>query len=121
MSARDLAKFGQLFLDGGLSRNRLVPADWVSESTRSYSDTGRTGLLGGYGYMWWVARGGNLSGGTYTAAGNGGRYVVIMPAFETVIAIQPDEKQGQPPVPLYSDKTALDRLVGLLIKAAQKN
>ncbi len=121
MSARDLAKFGQLFLDQGLARERLVPASWVSESTRSYSDTGRAGLMGGYGYMWWVAQGGNIPGGTYTAAGNGGRYIVVLPAFATVIAIQPDEKQGQPPVPLYADKTALDRLVALLVQAAKQS
>lgn len=117
MSARDLARFGQLFLDQG-GAQPLVPAPWVAESTRSYSDTGREGLMGGYGYMWWVAKGGTVPPGTYTAAGNGGRYVVVMPALGTVLAIQPDEKQGQPPVPLYADKTALDRLVGLLVAAA---
>lgn len=119
MSARDLARFGQLFLDAGRHRGRqLVPAAWVAESTRSYSDTGRTGLLGGYGYMWWVARGGEAPPGTYTAAGNGGRYIVILPELRTVVAIQPDEKPGLPPVPLYADRTALDRLIGMLVSAA---
>lgn len=120
MSARDLAKFGQLFLDNGQRDGKqLVPAAWVAESTRSYSDTGRTGLLAGYGYMWWVATapGGPIPAGTYTAAGNGGRYIVVMPELQTVVAIQPDEKQGQPPVPLYADRENLDRLIAMLVAA----
>lgn len=120
MSARDLAKFGQLFLDRGRHRGEpLVPEAWVAESVRSYSDTGRTGLLAGYGYMWWVATaaGGPIPAGTYTAAGNGGRYIVVMPALDTVVAIQPDEKPGQPPVPLYADRANLDRLIALLVAA----
>ena len=121
MSARDLAKFGQLFLNRGTAARSLVPEPWVQESTRSYSDTGRVGLMGGYGYMWWVAKGGKVPAGTYTAAGNGGRYIVIVPALGTVVAIQPDEKQGQPPVPLYADKTALDRLIGLLVRSARNS
>ena len=121
MSARDLARFGQLFLDGGRHQGRqLVPEAWVVESTRSYSDTGRTGLLAGYGYMWWVATApdGPIPAGTYTAAGNGGRYIVVMPALGTVVAIQPDEKQGQPPVPLYADRENLNRLIATLVAAA---
>jgi CubicO group peptidase (beta-lactamase class C family) len=122
MSARDLVKFGQLFLDGGQHRGRqLVPAAWIAESTRSYSDTGRTGLLAGYGYMWWVATaaGGPIPQGTYSAVGNGGRYVVVMPALGTVVAIQPDEKSGQPPVPLYADRENLNRLIATLVAAAK--
>jgi CubicO group peptidase (beta-lactamase class C family) len=120
MSARDLAKFGQLFLDRGRHRGKpLVPEAWIAESVRSYSDTGRTGLLAGYGYMWWVATapGGPIPQGTYTAAGNGGRYVVVMPALDTVVAIQPDERPDQPPVPLYADRANLDRLIARLVVA----
>lgn len=48
MSARDLARFALLYLRGGVWAGRqVVPADWVRESTRPYSDAayGR-----GYGY-----------------------------------------------------------------------
>ncbi|MCA9177434.1 MAG: serine hydrolase, partial [Planctomycetales bacterium] len=56
LSARDLARFGQLMLQRGQWQGtRLVSADWVRESTQSYSDTGASG---GYGYMWWVAAAG---------------------------------------------------------------
>ncbi|MFC3711529.1 serine hydrolase domain-containing protein [Sphingoaurantiacus capsulatus] len=118
MSARDLAKFGQLFLDRGKwKRDQLVPEAWVAESTRSYSDTGRAGLMAGYGYMWWVTKGDGLPDGSYTAAGNGGRYITVLPGQDTVIAVQPDEKQGQPPVPLYAKQGAYDGLVRTLLAA----
>lgn len=118
MSARDLARFGQLFLDRGRwGGKQLVPHAWVAESTRSYSETGRSGLMAGYGYMWWVSGGAELPAGSYTAAGNGGRYITLLPAQQTVIAVQPDEKQGQPPVPLYAKQGAYDGLVRTLLAA----
>lgn len=118
MSPRDLAKFGQLFLDRGRWRNQqLVSEPWVAESTRSYSETGRTGLMAGYGYMWWVSGGADLPAGSYTAAGNGGRYITVLPSQDSVIAVQPDEKPGQPPVPLYAQQGAYDGLVRTLLAA----
>lgn len=121
LSARDMAKFGQLFLARGSHDGRqIVPADWVDTTTRSYSETGRPGLLAGYGYMWWVADPAALPAGTFAAVGNGGRYIVVIPPLQTVVAIQPDEKRGQPPVPLYADKDALDRLIAALVRAAKQ-
>lgn len=53
LSARDLARFGQLFLERGCWNNReVVPTTWVAESTTAWSETGRP--LPGYGYLWWV-------------------------------------------------------------------
>lgn len=121
MSARDLARFGQMFLrNGDWSGKQVVPADWVRESTSHYSSTGRTGWRSGYGYMWWLASdiGGadpaGLPVGAYTAAGNGGRYVTVFPDHDLVVAIQPDEKPGLPPVPLYADQEGYSKLLRLL-------
>jgi CubicO group peptidase (beta-lactamase class C family) len=57
MSARDRARFGQLFLQQGRwGRKQIVPEDWVDESTRAHSRTehltGEPGIY--YGYMWWI-------------------------------------------------------------------
>jgi CubicO group peptidase (beta-lactamase class C family) len=124
MSTRDLARFGQLYLDRGAWRGRrLVAESWIDESTRAYSRTDRAGLMSGYGYLWWVTTrldGADPAGipvGTFLAVGNGGRYVVVLPSLGTVVAIQPDEQPGRPPVPLYADKGALDRLITTLIAA----
>jgi len=52
MSARDRARFGQLFLQNGKWGDRqIIPETWVEESTRSNS-TLAPGI--GFGYSWWV-------------------------------------------------------------------
>lgn len=128
MSARDLATVGQLYLDQGMLNGKVhVPASWVRESTTMYSTTGRKGIEGGYGYLWWGATdkdGADPAGiplGSYTAAGNGGRYVVVLPSVRGVIAIQPNEQTGQPPVPLYANvgTGSLDGLIRDFLAAYQ--
>jgi CubicO group peptidase (beta-lactamase class C family) len=90
MSARDLARFGLLFLRQGRWGDRqVIPKAWVAESTATHSqETGRRGV--GYGYLWWTALPGkrhfkvNLGDGTYSARGNGGQYVVVIPSKRLV-------------------------------------
>ncbi|MEZ5403931.1 MAG: serine hydrolase [Bryobacteraceae bacterium] len=79
MSARDLARFGLLFLrEGNWRGSQVLPAEWVRESTRSYSDARGYGGSG-YGYMWWV------DGGWYSARGAGGHMVAVVPALDLVV------------------------------------
>jgi len=67
MTARDMARFGYLFLRRGAWKGRqLIPADWVTESTTSYSDTGSGG---GYGYLWWANGFAGVSVPNYSARG----------------------------------------------------
>jgi CubicO group peptidase (beta-lactamase class C family) len=89
MTARDMARFGLLFLRGGQWRDRqIVPREWVAESTRPYSNTGQTG---GYGYMWWVSSGGPhfpsafFKGEAFSAQGAGGHYILVVPYLDLVI------------------------------------
>jgi CubicO group peptidase (beta-lactamase class C family) len=49
MSARDLARFGLLFLrEGRWDDHQIVPREWIRVSTKKHSIVGREG---GYGYM----------------------------------------------------------------------
>ena len=90
MSARDLARFGLLFLQQGRWGDRqIIPKAWVAESTATHSpETGRRGV--GYGYLWWTALPGKrhfkvrLGDGAYSARGNGGQYVVVIPSKRLV-------------------------------------
>ncbi|MEM7292595.1 MAG: serine hydrolase domain-containing protein, partial [Pseudomonadota bacterium] len=51
LSARDLARFGLLFLnEGNWNGRQLISKAWVRESTATYSSY----AVGGYGYMWWT-------------------------------------------------------------------
>jgi hypothetical protein len=91
ISARDLARLGRLFLQhGNWQGEEVIPADWIEESTRSYSDTHDSGLYSGYGYMWWITTKafGKIKEGTYTAAGYGGHMMTVVPELDTVIVLR---------------------------------
>ena len=75
---RDMAKLGQLYLDGGQWQGvQIVPADWVAESTRDQLGVGDVG----YGYQWWVHSG----AGYYAAEGFGGEYIMVAPDLDLVV------------------------------------
>ncbi len=91
LSARDLARFGQLYLQNGVwNGKQLIPESWIRESTKSHSSFG----LRGYGYMWWVMEKGafdwnpELSG--YMARGTGGQLVLVCPEVEMVVVQRGD-------------------------------
>ena len=76
-TARDWARIGLMMLAGGTANgHRIVPADWVAESTRT---TGGPGP--GYGYQWWTFP----QTAAYQALGLQGQHVYIDPATRTVV------------------------------------
>lgn len=93
LSARDMAKFGQLYLDHGAWKGaQLVPAAWVDESVRRWTVRTGGGVVGGYGYMWWVhaptERAPLLRAGGFSAVGNPGRFITVLPYARTVVVLQ---------------------------------
>ena len=90
MSARDLARFALLYLRKGRWRERqVVPADWVEDSARAYS---QADFAAGYGYFWWIGSlndptggGVTLPEGSFFALGFGGQFAFVIPAYELVI------------------------------------
>ncbi len=86
MSARDMARFGLLFLNNGVwEGNRIISEEWISESTTPYSDAG-SGM--GYGYMWWITGDkilSNLEDGSYFASGYNGHYIFIILDMDLVV------------------------------------
>jgi len=104
MSARDVARFGLLYLERGRWNDRqIIPEAWVRESTQPHTDIG---LLGGYGYLWWVALRGKhflsteAPEGTYSARGTGEQNLVIYPAWNLVVVHRADaegaRRRGEP-------------------------
>lgn len=86
ISARDLAKFGQLFLKKSLwNAEQIIPADWREVSTRSYSMTTTPGV--GFGFMWWVlvddAYG--MKKGSFYASGYGGQNLFVLPFINSLV------------------------------------
>lgn len=93
ISARDLARFGLLYLNDGIWRGRRVlPEDWTGHAAEPRSRTGRWGTKSGYGRLWWVTlrdyRRGSAPAipvGTLTASGYGGQRLVILRELDTVV------------------------------------
>ncbi|MDR6671216.1 serine hydrolase [Rhizobium sp. 1399] len=93
LSARDAARFGQLFLDGGRWNGRqIVPASWVKESTTAYSATDRGSM--GYGYLWWTLNPEVFGPGAALASGYGGQAIAIVPSKRLVVVQIVDPAQN---------------------------
>jgi len=82
MSARDMARFGLLMSrEGRWEDEQIIPAEWVRQSTRSYSDAG----VGGYGYMWWTGIPGvPREMESWAARGGGGHMILVVPELDLV-------------------------------------
>jgi hypothetical protein len=76
---RDYARLGRMVLDGGVADGRrILPADWVAQSTApSHPET----EAGGYGLQWWTVADSNA----FYALGLQGQFVYIDPDSRTVI------------------------------------
>jgi CubicO group peptidase (beta-lactamase class C family) len=85
MRPRDLAKIGQLVLNGGSWGERLVvPAGWLEQSFHS-TVPAEDGLE--YGYQWWLGRG-RVDGRRWMAGfGNGGQRLIIVPDLDLVVVV----------------------------------
>lgn len=98
ISARDLARFGQLYVDGGRWQGRqIIPQDWVRQSLISYSQTDRRNR--GYGYMWWILDPAIFGSRAGLAAGFGGHYLAVIPAKRLVV-VETASKPGAVGIPI---------------------
>lgn len=82
LSPVDMAKIGQLFLNGGVwNGKRIVSEAWVTESTSEQSRWKQLDLP--YGYLWWVCE----QDHGYAAMGDGGNIIYVSPDKNMVTAI----------------------------------
>ncbi len=93
LRARDMAKFGLLYLDDGQwEGNQIIPADWVHDSLRIYSEDawGNIGRFRdiGYGYQWWSARARDQH--VNFAWGHGGQLIVLVDELDIVVVTTAD-------------------------------
>lgn len=81
LSPVDMAKIGQLLLNGGMwDGKRIVSENWIVESTTEHSRWEQQNLP--YGYLWWV---GEDKG--YAAMGDGGNMIYVSPEKKMVVSI----------------------------------
>ncbi len=85
ISARDMAKLGQLCLNNGMyDGKRLVSSSWITESTQSRLQSDEAFANMRYGYLWWRP---DQDSHAYAALGNSGNVIYINPENNTVIAV----------------------------------
>lgn len=79
-TARDFARFGLLYLRGGLwEGERVLPAQWIDYAR---TPTSAPPCPGDYGAHWWLSLDGS---GTYSANGFQGQYTVCSPERDLVV------------------------------------
>ena len=95
MRARDLAKFGQLYLDDGkFADQQIIPSQWVHDSLASSSDRAWRIRVGPnwsdphYGYQWWTITSGHHR---YNLAwGHGGQQIALVHELDLVVVVTSD-------------------------------
>jgi CubicO group peptidase (beta-lactamase class C family) len=84
LRTEDLAKFGQLYLQGGVwNGEQVVPAEWAAAATTSEISTGNNDNNWGYGYgyQFWRSQVG------YRADGSLGQFSFVLPDQDIVLAV----------------------------------
>jgi CubicO group peptidase (beta-lactamase class C family) len=86
LTTRELALFGQLYLQGGCWQGQqLLPADFVAATTTAQV-AGAYPEFVKYGYLWWITSD-NQGRRTFFASGAGGQYVYVHPALDMVVVM----------------------------------
>ncbi len=105
MSARDMARFGLLYLRNGKWGGRqIIPAKWIKQSTRAYSGDDREG----YGYLWWIQH--RIRG--FAARGGDAQLILVVPDRNLVFVTQVDRHDRR--VPNWNE---IGQLLSLVLKA----
>ena len=100
LTARDMARLGQLWLNHGRWAGRqLVSAAWVTESTTSHVDTQSTPEQ--YGYQWWVTTADGHR--AYAAIGYGGQLIEVVPDLDLVTVVASTDAPGAAGAQVYLD------------------
>ena len=86
VTAREFARFGQMYLDDGLiGGERILPEGWVEYTTTPASASGE-----GYGSFFWLNRGGKLPDvpkDMFSCDGHDGQEIYIVPSRKLVVAV----------------------------------
>jgi CubicO group peptidase (beta-lactamase class C family) len=86
LRTEDIAKFGQLYLQRGeWEGRRLLPAAWIDVATSRQASNGSSPDSDwdqGYGYQFW-----RCIPGFYRGDGAFGQFCIVMPQYDTVVAI----------------------------------
>jgi CubicO group peptidase (beta-lactamase class C family) len=95
LTARDMVKLGQIYLDNGKWQGHsIVSRDWIEATFSPEIEAPLPRLTthitySGYGFQWWIDsldwRGSSVA--LHSAIGNGGQRIVVIPQFGLVLGI----------------------------------
>lgn len=129
-TARDMARFGSLYLGRGEFRGeRVLPAAWLDASFERYSDgmydetwqNDSSHYLGpyfhdvGYGYQWWSATVGDHA--FDFAWGHGGNLIILLHDLDMIVVTAADPQYERPEEEAWPYEGAVINLVGRFIRS----
>jgi CubicO group peptidase (beta-lactamase class C family) len=133
VTARDMAKFGLLYLNHGeYEGNRVLSAAWVRDSLQTYSEgmydnewrDEASNYPGpylrdvGYGYQWWSARVGDHR--FNFAWGHGGNLIILLYEFDMIVVTAANPLHELPGEAGWKHEGAIINLVGKFINSLPK-
>ncbi|MEE9411075.1 MAG: serine hydrolase [Candidatus Heimdallarchaeota archaeon] len=90
MTARDMARFGYLYLNNGTwDGKQIISSDWIENSTKPSWSLTADGALS-YGYLWWLRP--NL--GFYGAKGRYSQMIYVIPKYDIVVTFTSNIEPG---------------------------
>ena len=118
-TARNAARFGQVYLDGGAhDGTQVISSAWVRDSLQSYSEKTKNYSLVfkdlGYGYGWWTASVGDHD--FVFAWGHGGQLIVLLEDLDMVIVTTADPFFRENSGDSWKNEKAIMNMVGRFIK-----
>ncbi|MGB7454010.1 MAG: serine hydrolase, partial [Lysobacterales bacterium] len=98
LKARDMLKFGELYLNGGVYKGRrILDKSWVDASWTKYSNQGNSDFFPlpgwGHGYQWWIAETPDQLGRNWQvffASGWGSQVIFVVPELDLVLVTTGD-------------------------------
>jgi CubicO group peptidase (beta-lactamase class C family) len=85
LTARDMIKIGELWLNGGVWHGRrILDADYITQAATNQVPE-LAGKIRGYGYLWWVTP--LATHRAYSARGRYGQLITVVPDLQAVIVI----------------------------------
>ncbi len=103
LKTEDIAKFGQLYLQGGKWNGvQLIPSEWVEMATSKQVSNGSDPSRDwdqGYGFQFWRCR-----HGAFRGDGKDGQFCIVMPNQDVVVAITANTGDMQAELNVVWDK-----------------
>ncbi|BCL80539.1 penicillin-binding protein [Ktedonobacteria bacterium brp13] len=113
LAARDCARLGYLYLNGGQWEDKQLFSPEYHALTTQQANAGGPPVQETYGYLWWVTN--YLGYHTYFASGIGGQIIAVVPELDLVVVIlsanqhNPKERLQREIIPQFIIPASMDK------------